>query len=77
MLVCADGDSVKPAHALEFFSLLGGGQQDSGLDGSLRPAARLAIMPGMSHHNVLTSPGLVDMLTSFLDAVLPEPGGKR
>ena len=71
MLVCADADSVRPAHALEFFSLLGGGRQDSGLDGS----ARLAILPGRSHHNILFSPGLARMISSFLDDTLAAPAG--
>jgi pimeloyl-ACP methyl ester carboxylesterase len=72
MIVCADADAVRPAHAMEFFSLLGGGRQDAGMDGSRRPAARLAILPGMTHYNILTFPTLGSMITSFLDAPMPE-----
>jgi pimeloyl-ACP methyl ester carboxylesterase len=74
MLVYADADAIRPAHALEFFSLLGGGQRDAGMDGSGRPAGRLAILPGMTHYNILTFPGLVDMLAAFLDAPMPAGG---
>jgi len=51
---------------MEFFEMLGGGQRAAGLDGSLRPAARLAILPGMTHYNVLTFPGLAALVTRFL-----------
>ena len=68
MLVYADADAVSPAHALEFFTLLGGGQREAGMDGSGRPAGRLAILPGMSHYDILTFPGLADMLAAFLEA---------
>jgi pimeloyl-ACP methyl ester carboxylesterase len=71
MLVYADADAVQPAHAIEFFTLLGGGQREAGMDGSGRPAGRLAILPGMSHYDVLTYPGLAGILLSFLDAPMP------
>ncbi len=71
MLVYADADAIQPGHIMEFFRLLGGGQRDAGLDGSGRPAGRLAILPGMSHYDILTHPGLADMLVSFLDAPMP------
>jgi pimeloyl-ACP methyl ester carboxylesterase len=74
MLVCADADAVRPAHVIEFFSLLGGGQRDAGLDGSARPTARLAILPGMTHYDIITFPGLTAMVTSFLDAPTPKRG---
>jgi pimeloyl-ACP methyl ester carboxylesterase len=74
LLVYADADAIRPAHILEFFALLGGGQRDAGMDGSLRPAARLAILPGMSHYDVLAFPGLAAILTSFLDAPMPASG---
>jgi pimeloyl-ACP methyl ester carboxylesterase len=51
MLVYADADAVRPAHALEFFML-----------------------PGMTHYDVLTYPGLADILAAFLDARMPADG---
>jgi pimeloyl-ACP methyl ester carboxylesterase len=71
MLVYADADAIQPGHMMEFFALLGGGQRDAGLDGSSRPAGRLAILPGMSHYDILAYPGLAEMLVSFLDAPMP------
>lgn len=70
MLVYADADAVQTAHALEFFSLLGGGKRDAGLDGSARPKARLAILPGMTHYDVLTSPALAEMVLTFLNTAI-------
>jgi pimeloyl-ACP methyl ester carboxylesterase len=68
MLVFADADSIRPEHIVEFYELLGGGQRDAGLDGSGRPIARLAILPGRTHYDILGFPGLVAMVESFLDA---------
>jgi pimeloyl-ACP methyl ester carboxylesterase len=68
MLVYADADAIRTAHAVEFFSLLGGGQRDAGLDGSGRPAARLAIIPGATHYDILTTPVVASLVIPFLDA---------
>jgi pimeloyl-ACP methyl ester carboxylesterase len=68
MLVFADADAVRPAHIVEFFGLLGGGKKDGGLDGSGRPTAQLAIIPGCTHYNLLSSPALTTMMKAFLEA---------
>jgi pimeloyl-ACP methyl ester carboxylesterase len=68
LLVYADADSVPPSHAAEFFALLGGGLRDASWDGSLRPASRLAILPGRTHYDVAQAPGLADLVADFLDA---------
>ncbi len=72
MIVFADADAIQTAHIMEFFALLGGGQRDAGLDGSLRPAAQLAILPGMTHYDVLTFLELGDLVTRFLNVPIPE-----
>jgi len=72
MLVFADADAIRTAHIMEFFALLGGGQQDAGLDGSLRPTAWLAILPGVTHYNALSFPELAALVTRFLDAPMPD-----
>jgi hypothetical protein len=51
-------DSVRPAHIPEFYELLGGGKRDARWDGSARPAARLAILPGHIRTNVFAAPEL-------------------
>ena len=68
MLVFADADSVRPAHIVEFFGLLGGGLRDAGWDNSNRPVARLAILPGTTHYDVFMSPLLAPAVIPFLDA---------
>ena len=68
MIVIGDADAVRPAHAVEFFELLGGGQRDAGWDGSGMPTSRLAILPGTTHYNSFSSSLLVPIITSFLDA---------
>jgi pimeloyl-ACP methyl ester carboxylesterase len=77
MLIYADADSVTMAHIAEFYALLGGGLSDANWDGSLRPAARLAIMPGRIHTDMLTAPGLAGAVSTFLDAaaLVPPPQG--
>ena len=74
MLVVGDADSIHPEHAVEFFKLLGGGTKDGGWDGSGISNARLAILPGLTHYNIFSSPALAPTVTPFLDA--PMPGGQ-
>jgi pimeloyl-ACP methyl ester carboxylesterase len=71
MLVFGDADAVRPAHMVQFFELLGGGRKDGGLDGSGISKARLAILPGLTHYNILSSPALAPTVTQFLDAAPP------
>src|SRR5712691_3925799 len=71
MIVFADADAVRPAHVIEFFGLLGGGQKNAGLDGSGRPANQLAILPGLTHYNISSNPALATLVTPFLDAPVP------
>jgi pimeloyl-ACP methyl ester carboxylesterase len=71
MIVVGDADSMRPAHAVQFFELLGGGKKDGGWDGSGIANARLAILPGLTHYNIFSSPALVPTVTPFLDAPMP------
>jgi pimeloyl-ACP methyl ester carboxylesterase len=66
MLVVGDADSVRTAHAVEFFEHLGGGKKDAGWDGSGMTQNRLAILPGTTHFTV-TSPAMVSAAIAFLD----------
>ena len=66
MLVYADADSIRPAHVAEFYGLLGGGLGDPGWDGSGRPDAQLAVLPGATHYDLLQSPLLVPAVLPFL-----------
>ena len=75
MIVVGDADSVRTAHAVEFFELLGGGKADAGWDGSGMSASRLAILPSTTHHDIFSSPTLASAVSPFLDAPMPE--GRR
>ena len=73
MLVYADADAVRPAHIVDFYARLGGGQRDANWDGSARPVARLAILPGQTHYDIFGSPVLPAAVLPFLDAASLEP----
>jgi pimeloyl-ACP methyl ester carboxylesterase len=66
LLVYGDSDSIPPANAAEFYSLLGGGQRDAGWDGTLPSPSRLAIVPGSTHYNILDSPLVPAVISQFL-----------
>jgi pimeloyl-ACP methyl ester carboxylesterase len=66
LLVFGDSDSIRPAHIVEFFQLLGGGQSDPGWDGSAGPA-QLAVLPGHTHYVMAGSPALAAAAVTFLD----------
>jgi pimeloyl-ACP methyl ester carboxylesterase len=70
LVIVGDADSVRPAHAVELFELLGGGVPG---DFAGVPHARLAVLPGTTHFGVLASSDqLLSLLTAFLDATPPE-----
>ncbi len=66
LLVFADADMVRPEHIVEFWKALGGGQRDAGIDGSLRPANQLAIVPGATHYSLAVDPMLAEIVERFL-----------
>lgn len=67
MLVYGDADSIPPAHAAQFFELLGGGKRDGSWDRSGMSTAQLAILPGSTHYDIIASPLLAPAVTRFLD----------
>ena len=67
LLVFADSDSVMPDHVAELFRLRGGGLRDAGWDGAHKPVARLAVLPGRTHYDILEAPGLLPAVVAFLD----------
>ena len=72
LIVSADADIFPPAHAVEMFGLLGGGQRDGGWDGSGQPKSRLAIVPGYTHYNLFNAPVLAATVIPFLDEAAPK-----
>lgn len=69
-LIFADADSIRPEHIVAFYEALGGGKRDPGLDGSLRPTARLGIVPGTTHYNILSTTMVGDMVLPFLSVAV-------
>jgi pimeloyl-ACP methyl ester carboxylesterase len=72
MIVCGDADGLPPAHAAQFFELLGGGKRDGSWDGSGMTHSRLAILPATTHYDIFASPALIASVTPFLDAPMPQ-----
>jgi pimeloyl-ACP methyl ester carboxylesterase len=66
MLVYGDWDAIRTSHAAKFFELLGGGLQDAGWDGANMNQNRLAIIPGLTHYNMV-SPQLATTALGFID----------
>jgi pimeloyl-ACP methyl ester carboxylesterase len=66
LLAYGDADSIPPAHAAEFFALLGGGLADAGWDGSGTGTSRLAILPGATHYDIFHSAQLGAVVAAFL-----------
>ncbi|RDJ00592.1 alpha/beta fold hydrolase [Dyella solisilvae] len=70
LLVFADADAIRPEHVIEFWKALGGGQRDAGIDGSLRPANVLAILPNTTHYTLPVDPMLPEIVHGFLGSAL-------
>ena len=70
MLVVGDADGLPPSHAVEFFSLLGGGRRDANWDRSGMTPHRLAILPGVTHYDINITPALNDAVVPFLETNL-------
>ena len=66
LLVFADNDSVAQKRIAEFFALLGGGVKEPGWLNTQLSKSRLAVVPGYSHYNFLTSPEVPQIIGKFL-----------
>jgi pimeloyl-ACP methyl ester carboxylesterase len=69
LIVAADADMAPPSHYVEVFNLLDGGLRDGGWMGEGRPKGghALAILPGLTHYNIFSSPLLIATVLAFLD----------
>ncbi len=66
LIVIGDADTVRPAHAVELFELLGGGKADSAM-GKLSKA-QLAVLPGTTEFSLLARTDLLlPIITPFLE----------
>jgi pimeloyl-ACP methyl ester carboxylesterase len=74
MVIVGDADGVTLEHAVRMFKLRGGGDERAAATGVLQeaPAARLVVLPAMSHIGVSGECELlVPMISAFLDDVTP------
>ena len=69
LIVAADADMAPPSHYAEVFNLLDGGLRDGGWTGEGRPKGghALAILPGLTHYDIVGSPLLAAAVLAFLD----------
>jgi hypothetical protein len=76
LLVFADNDSVSQKHLAEFFTLLGGGMKEPAGRNTQLSKARLAVVPGSSHRNFITSAEVPQVIGTFLaDPLTNAPAG--
>jgi pimeloyl-ACP methyl ester carboxylesterase len=69
MIVAADADMAPVSHYVEVFKLLDGGLRDGGWMGEGRPKGghALAILPGLTHYNIFSSPLFAAATLAFLE----------
>src|SRR5467141_134054 len=69
LVVAADADMAPPSHFVEVFKLLDGGLRDGGWMGEGRPKGghALAILPGLTHYNIASSPLFAEVILAFLN----------
>jgi hypothetical protein len=66
LIVIGDADSIRLAHAVELFGLLGGGKRDG--DALGLPPSQLAVLAGTTHSSVLFRTALLlPTILPFLD----------
>ncbi|UYN99518.1 MAG: alpha/beta hydrolase [Devosia sp.] len=66
LLLFADADCVTAEQIVAMYRALGGFARDAGLDGSLRPLAQLAVVPGRTHYNILETTQAGEVAARFL-----------
>lgn len=66
LLVFADNDSISQKHIADFFALLGGGVKEPGWINTQLSRPRLAVVPGYSHYDFLTSDEVPQIIGKFL-----------
>jgi pimeloyl-ACP methyl ester carboxylesterase len=67
MLVYGDSDMFRPEHIVKFYQLLGGGLRDAGWMREHMAKNRLAILPDVTHYDMVVAPQLAPTVLSFLE----------
>lgn len=66
MLIYGDSDMFRLEHIVEFYQLLGGGQRDAGWQREHMAQNRLAILPDLTHYEMVFSPRTAETALRFL-----------
>lgn len=66
LLVYGDGDMYRPEHIVAFYQLLGGGLRDAGWQREHLSRNRLAILPDLTHYDIVDSPRMVETVLPFV-----------
>jgi pimeloyl-ACP methyl ester carboxylesterase len=74
MLVFGDADSIRPAHQIKFYELLGGGTRDAGWNRENMSPNRLAIVPDMTHYEAFASARIAEIAMPFHDGRMAGAG---
>jgi pimeloyl-ACP methyl ester carboxylesterase len=75
LLIYADHDSLSGQHIADFFALLGGGITEPGWENTQFSKTRLAIIPGYSHYNLMSSAELPPLVERYLSGDMNHTGG--
>lgn len=73
LLVYGDSDMIRLDHAVAFYKLLGGAEQDAGWQREHMAKNRLAIIPDVTHYEIVMAPQLVPTVRPFLDGESTKP----
>jgi pimeloyl-ACP methyl ester carboxylesterase len=66
MLIYGDSDMYRPEHVVKFYQLLGGGLRDAGWQRENMSKNRLAILPGLTHYDIVLASETARTALSFL-----------
>jgi len=67
LLVYGDHDMIRPEHIVRFYQLLGEGVRDAGWQREHMGQNRLAILPNLTHYEMVMSPALLPTVLPFLN----------
>ena len=73
LLLFTDNDSIPQEQIAKFFKLLGGGIKEPGWQNTQLTRSRLAVVPGYSHYNFISSPEVPQIVDKFLADSLTNP----
>jgi hypothetical protein len=60
---------IRLDHVVNFYKLLGGGQQDAGFMREHMGKNRLAILPNVTHYEMFMSPAMATAVLPFINGV--------